>query len=43
MIPKDRAIAALELRELYDYISHILDDDRAIENDEHTEKERGAA
>ena len=39
--PKNKA--ALELQELYDYISHILDDDRAIANGEHTEKRRGAA
>jgi chromosome partitioning protein len=39
--PKHKA--SLELRELYDYISNILDDDRAIENGEHTEKRRGAA
>ena len=35
--------AALELRELYDYISSILDDDRAIENGKHAQKRRGAA
>lgn len=39
--PKNKA--ALELRELYDYISNILDNDRAIANGEHTEKRRGAA
>jgi len=35
--------AALELRELYDYISSILDNDRAIENGKHAQKRRGAA
>lgn len=35
--------AALELRELYDYISSILDNDRAIENGKHAQKGRGAA
>lgn len=39
--PKSKA--ALELQKLYDYISHILENDRTIENGEHTEKERGAA
>lgn len=35
--------AALELRELYDYISSILDNDRAIENGKHAQKRCGAA
>lgn len=35
--------AALELRELYDYISKFLDDHRAIKHGQHTKKGRSAA
>jgi chromosome partitioning protein len=38
--PKNKA--ALELRELYNYICRILEIDRAIENGKHTEKRRKA-
>lgn len=39
--PKHKA--TLELRELYDYIYKLLDNDRAIANGKHTKKGRGAA
>jgi chromosome partitioning protein len=39
--PKGKA--ALELRELYAYITRILDNDRAIGNEQHTEAGRSAA
>jgi chromosome partitioning protein len=35
--------AALELRELYGYISKLLDKNRSIRNGKHTKKGRGTA